>query len=112
MKKERSDNQSNTSGNSSSSERGISTEEEEFSDNEHVLLVTSVANLRRRESMNLQPLRTKSKDAPRITEKKKIEEDNQPLLGLKETREIIHNQMMKDERKIQNRNPKKQLISE
>ena len=62
--------------------------------------------------MNPQPLRTKSKEAPRIREKKKSEEDNQPLLGLEETREMIQKQMMKDERKIQTRNPKKQLISE
>ena len=59
-RKEKSDNQSNTSENSSSSEREISTEEEEFSDDEHVFLVTYVANLRRRESMSLQPLRVKS----------------------------------------------------
>ena len=98
--------------NSSSLEREISTEEEEFSDNEHVFLVTSIANLRRRESMSLQPLRVKSKEAPIIREKKRNEEKNQTLLSLRETKEIIHKQMLKDERKIQNRNPKKKLISE
>ena len=71
-----------------------------------------MANLRRRESMNLQPLRTKSKEAPRMRERRKSEENNQPLLGLEETKEMIQKQMMKDERKIKTRNSKKQLISE
>ena len=86
-RKERSDNQSNTSENLSSSEREISTEEEEFSDDEHVFLVTSIANLRRRESMSLQPLRVKSKEAPIIREKKRNEEKNQTLLSMSETKE-------------------------
>ena len=58
--------------------------------------------------MSLQPLRVKSKEAPIIREKKRTE----PLLSLRETKEIIHNLMMKDERKIQNRNLKKKLIYE
>ena len=40
------------------------TDNEDYSDEDHILLVTSVANLRRRENMKLKPLRTKSKKAP------------------------------------------------
>ena len=40
------------------------TDNEDYSDEDHILLVTSVANLRRREKMKLKPLRTKSKKAP------------------------------------------------
>ena len=64
QKKEKLDIQSNSSGGTSSSERETSTEGEEFSDDEHAFLITSVDNLKRREIMNLQPLRTKSKEAP------------------------------------------------
>ena len=108
MKREKSDIQSNSSGNTSSSEREISTEGEEFSNDEHAILITSFANLRRREIMNLQPLRTKSKEAPRMKERRKSEKDDQPLLGLEETKEMIQKQLMKDERKIKTRNLKKQ----
>ena len=90
----------------------MAADEEEFSDDEHVFLVTSIANLRRRESMSLKPLRVKSKEAPIIREKEKKEEKNQTLLSLSKTKEIIHEQMLKDERKMQDRNPKKKLIFE
>ena len=50
-----------------------STDEEDYSDENHVLLVTSIANLRRRENMRLKPLRTKSKEAPTIKEDTKVE---------------------------------------
>ena len=59
--------------------------------------------------MNLQPLRTKSKEAPRMRERRKSEENNQPLLGWEETKEMIQKQMMKDERKIKTRNSKKTI---
>ena len=62
--------------------------------------------------MNLQPLRTKSKEAPRMKERRKSEKNDQPLMGLEETKEMIQKQLMKDERKIKTRNSKKQLILE
>ena len=62
--------------------------------------------------MSLKPLRDRSKEAPIIKEKEKKEEKNQTLLSLNKTKEIIHEQMLKDERKMQDRNPKKKLISE
>ena len=51
-----------SSTNESSNEN--STDDEDYSDEDHVLLVTSIANLRRRENMKLKPLGTKSKKAP------------------------------------------------
>ena len=68
QRKEKLDIQSNSSGSTSSTS---STEGEEFSDDEHAFLITSVANLRRRGIMNLQRLRTKSKEAPRMKLRKK-----------------------------------------
>ena len=44
------------------------TDNEEYSDDDHILLVTSVANLRRRENMKLKPLRTRSKKSPTFKE--------------------------------------------
>ena len=88
MKREQLTIQSNSSGNTSSSEGETSTEGEEFSDDDHTYLITSIANLRRRESMSLQPLRVKSKEAPIIRETEKKEEKNQTLLSLRDTKEI------------------------
>ena len=62
--------------------------------------------------MNLQPLRTKSKEAPKLKERKRTKRNDQPLLGLDETKEMQQKQLMEDERKIKTRNAKKQLISE
>ena len=45
------------------------TTEDDYSDEDHVYLISSVANLRRRELMNLKPLRTKSKKTPKVREK-------------------------------------------
>ena len=104
--------QSSSSGNASSSEGETSAETEEFSDEDHAYLITSVANLRRREIMNLQPLRTKSKEVPKLKERKRTNRNYQPLLGLYETKEMIQKQLMEDKTKIKTRNPKKQLISE
>ena len=111
-KKEKTDHFANTSESSSDSEKQNNTDEEDYSDEEHVLLVTSIANLRRRESMKLKPLRVRSKEAPIIKEKVRKEEKNPTLLNMDKTKEMIQQQMQKDERKIQDRNPKRQLISE
>ena len=62
--------------------------------------------------MNLQPLRTKSKEVPKLKERKRTKRNDQPLLGLYETKEMIQKQLMEDKTKIKTRNPKKQLISE
>ena len=40
------------------------TTEDDYSDDDHVFLVSSMANLRRRELMNLVPMKTKSKKTP------------------------------------------------
>ena len=39
--------------------------DENYSDEDHVFLISSVANLRRREIMHLRPLRTQSKKTPK-----------------------------------------------
>ena len=111
-KKEKTDHFANTSESSSESEKQNNTDEEDYSDEEHVLLVTSIANLRWRESMKLKPLRVRSKEAPIIKEKVSKEEKNPTLLNLDKTKEMIQQEMQKGERKIQDRNPKRKLISE
>ena len=89
-----------------------STDEEDYSDENHVLLVTSIANLRRRENMRLKPLRTKSKEAPTIKEDTKMKEKNPDFWNLDTTKKVIQEHMERDERKIQDRDPKRKLISE
>ena len=58
------------------------TTEDDYSDDDHVFLVSSVANLRRRELMNLGPMKTKSKKThkPRVTPLKSMDKD--PVLSL------------------------------
>ena len=53
------------------------TTEDDYSDDEHVFLVSSVANLRRRELMNLGPMKTKSKKThkPKIVPLKNKDKD-------------------------------------
>ena len=46
------------------------TTEDDYSDDDHVFLISSVANLRRRELMNLKPMRTKSKKTPKTRVRK------------------------------------------
>ena len=62
------------------------TTEDDYSDDDHVFLISSVANLRRRELMNLKPMRTKSKKTPktRVRPLNNIEKD--PVLSLKDTK--------------------------
>ena len=62
--------------------------------------------------MKLKPFRVRSKEAPIIKEKVRKEEKNPTLLNLNKTKEMIQKEMQKDERKIQDRNPKRKLISE
>ena len=61
---------SSSSDDASGSEDESDKDSEEFSEEDHTYLVTSVANLRRRELMKLNPMRTRSKVAPLIKERK------------------------------------------
>ena len=74
--KEELDHLSSTNESSTESMNLNSTDDEDYSDEDHVLLVTSIANLRRRENMKLKPLRTKSKKAPTFKEDTEKEEKN------------------------------------
>ena len=62
--------------------------------------------------MNLRLMRTKSKVAPQLRESKHLNETNHPLIALEETKEILRKKLQEDERKIKDRNPKKQMVSE
>ena len=42
-----------------------------------------------------------------MKERKKLKEDDQPLLGLEERKEMVQKQLMKEERKIKTRHSKK-----
>ena len=88
------------------------TTEDDYSDDDHVFLVSSVANLRRRELMNLGPMKTKSKKThkPRVIPLKNMDKD--PVLSLKATKEIIEENLKIDERNVKLRNPKRHLLSE
>ena len=88
------------------------TTEDDYSDDDHVFLVSSVANLRRRELMNLVPMKTKSKKTykTRVTPLKSIDKD--PVLSLKATKEIIDENLKLDERNLKLRSPKRHLLSE
>ena len=59
--------------------------EEDFIDEDHLFLVSSVANLCRREIMQLKPLRTKNKKTPRMIGKSLDINVNQPIISLEET---------------------------
>ena len=110
--KEELDHLSSTNESSTESMNLNSTDDEDYSDEDHVLLVTSIANLRRRENMKLKPLRTKSKKAPTFKEDTEKEEKNPTFWSLNTTKKVIQKHMERDERKIQNRDSKKKLISE
>ena len=75
-------------------------------------MVTSVANLRRRENMKLKPLRTKSKKAPIFKDDSEKKERDPTFWNLNKTKEVIQEYMERDERKIQGRDPKRKVISE
>ena len=62
--------------------------------------------------MKLKPLRTKSKKAPTFKEDIEKEEKNPTFWSLNTTKKVIQEHMERDERKIQNRDSKKKLISE
>ena len=85
--------------------------EDDYSDDDHVFLVSSVANLRRRELMNLAPMKTKSKKThkPRVTPLKSMDKD--PVLSLKATKEIIEENLKLNERNLKLRSPKRHLLS-
>ena len=59
------------------------TTEDVYSDDDHVYLISSVANLRRREFMNLKPMRTKSKKTPKIRVKPLNSVERDPVMSLK-----------------------------
>ena len=86
--------------------------EEDFIDEDHLFLVSSVANLCRREIMQLKPLRTKNKKTPRMIGKSLDINVNQPIISLEETKRIINDNLLRDERKIKIRNQKRHIISE
>ena len=88
------------------------TDNEDYSDDDHILLVTSVANLRRRENMRLKPLRTRSKKAPTFKDDDERKEKNPNFWNLDKTKDVIQEYMEKDERKIRGRDPKRKVISE
>ena len=88
------------------------TDNEDYSDDDHILLVTSVANLRRRENMKLKPLRTKSKKAPIFKEDSEKNERDPTFWNLNIAKKVIQEYMERDERKIQSRDPKRKVISE
>ena len=88
------------------------TDNEEYSDDDHILLVTSVANLRRRENMKLKPLRTRSKKAPIFKDDSGKKEKNPNFWDLDKTKDVIQECLEKDERKIKTRDPKRKVISE
>ena len=62
--------------------------------------------------MQLKPLRTRSKKTPRINEKTLDTNSDQPIISLEETKNIIKEKLLQDERKIRIRNPKKHVVSE
>ena len=62
------------------------TTEDDYSDDDHVYLISSVANLRRRELMNLKPMRTKSKKTPKIRVKPLNSVERDPVMSLKDTK--------------------------
>merc|ERR1712208_100230 len=65
------------------------TDNEDYSDDDHILLVTSVANLRRRENMKLKPLRTRSKRAPNFKDDSDKKEKNPNFWNLDKTKDVI-----------------------
>ena len=88
------------------------TTEDDYSDEDHVYLISSVANLRRREIMNLKPLRTQSKKTPRVRGRPPNVREGCPTISLEDTKRIIGDNLLRDERKIKYRNPKRHIISE
>ena len=86
--------------------------EEDFSDEDHTFLISSVANLRRRAIMQLKQLQMKSKKTPKMKGRTLDINVNQPIISLEETKKIINDKLLQDERKIKIRNPKKHVISE
>ena len=102
---------SETSDNSSGTESDVDTEND-YSDEDHVYLISLVANLRRREIMNLRPLRTQSKRTPRVRGRPPDVREACPTISLEETKRIIGDNLLRDERKIKHRNPKRHVISE
>ena len=61
------------------------TDNEDYSDEDHTLLVTSVANLRRRENMKLKPLLTKSKKASTFKDDSEKKEKDPTFWNLNKT---------------------------
>ena len=86
------------------------TTEDDYSDDEHVFLVSSVANLRRRELMNLGPMKNKIMHKPRKAPSK--DKDKGPLLSLSATKEVIEQILRMDERNVKLRSPKRHPLSE
>ena len=62
--------------------------------------------------MKLKPMRTRRKVSPTMIERKPYADLNQPLITLEETKEMIRERLLQDERMIRVRNPKKQVVSE
>ena len=88
------------------------TTEDDYSDEDHVYLISSVANLRRREIMNLKPLRTQSKRTPKVRGRPPNVREGCPTISLEDTKKIIGDNLLRDERKIKYRNPKRHVLSE
>ena len=62
--------------------------------------------------MNLRPLRTQSKRTPRVRGRPPDVREACPTISLEETKRIIGDNLLRDERKIKHRNPKRHVISE
>ena len=62
--------------------------------------------------MNLKPLRTQSKKTPRVRGRPPNVRERCPTISLEDTKRIIGDNLLRDERKIKYRNPKRHVISE
>ena len=62
--------------------------------------------------MNLKPLRTKSKKTPKVREMPPSVRERGPTMSLKDTKKIIEDNLLCDERNLKHRNPKRHVLSE
>ena len=84
---------SETSDNSSGTESDGNTEED-YSNEDHVYMISLVANLRRQEIMNLKPLRTQSKRTPRVKGQPPDVNEVCPIIFLEETKKLIGDNLL------------------
>ena len=62
--------------------------------------------------MNIKHLRTQSKRTPRVKGKPPDVKEVCPIISLEETKKLIGDNLLRDERKIKGRNPKRHVVSE